>query len=222
MMKNSKDQLDRLLSGYLYYVYAKELRSDDPANYSHHVLFENWMQKKNDAYAIHNHDDFYRCTKSYIRRKTREKQYALDHASMYVIKFVSKETCLDIDEISLFVTPLGVSANLFRKISGIKKLDSYIITFMGENFIHHPQLARIERDLNRKIRDALVWSDFGAGFDSRMVREVVLDYNSISDEEGVIMGIVTIKVSDVSELPTLPMLNKALDGLEKIVRDDLE
>jgi len=54
-----------------------------------------------------------------------------------------------------------------------------------------------------------------------MVREVVLDYDSISDEEGVIIGISTIKVRDVSELPTLPMLNKALDGLEKIIRDDL-
>jgi hypothetical protein len=218
-MKDSQDQLDRLLKGYRYYIYVKELRSDDPVGLSNRDLLKNRIQKKNDTYANYNQDGFYRYGKSYnIDHKTRK---TIDDASMYVIKLTNRKTDLDIDEISLFVIHKGVYVHLFRNISGIKKLDSRIISYMGVDFIHHPQLERIEHALNRKIRDALVWSDFGVGFDSSMIREVVLDYDSISDEEGVIIGISTIKVRDVSELPTLPMLNKALDGLEKIIRDDL-
>jgi uncharacterized protein (UPF0335 family) len=218
MMKDSQDQLDRLLKGYRHYIYVMELRSDDPAGSSNHDSLKNRVRKKNDTYANYNQDGFYRYDKSYnIYHKTK----TIDDASMYVVKLVDRKTRLDIDEISLFVTTKGVYVHLFRNISRIKKLDSCIISYMDVDFIHHPQLERIERALNRKIRDTLVWSDFGAGFDSRMIREVVLDYDSISDEEGVIMGIATIKVGDVSELPTLSMLNKALDGLEKIVRDNL-
>jgi hypothetical protein len=43
----------------------------------------------------------------------------------------------------------------------------------------------------------------------------------LSDDEGVIIGIATKRVGDISEMPDLSKLNKALDGLEKIVRDDL-
>lgn len=217
MMKNSKEQLVKFLKGYSYHIYAKQLRSDDPANHSCHKSFKNRMQKTN-SYLNCNHDSFYVYPKA--SNKNQKSSEGIDGPSMYVIRFSGKED-LDIDEISVFVSPMDISVILFREIIGAKEPKSYIISFMGENFSYQPQLDSIERDLNRKIRDALVWSDFEAGFNNKIIQDVVLYYDTLSDDAGLILGITTSKVSDASELPDLPKMNKVLDGLETIVRDGL-
>lgn len=140
---------------------------------------------------------------------------------MYSIKFRRNEKHISIVEISFFVDSQGVFAILFRVIDGVKEPASYTVSLMDECFSYRPALHRLETELNGKIRDEHVWSDFGVGFDNSVINEIVLDEESNSECFELVLGVKTNKFMDVSGLPPISSMNKLLDRLESIIRDDL-